>query len=331
MSGPDVKALQHDLSQVGLATPAAGTFGPQTQRNVRRFEKEYGLRVDGVATSSVVRELKAALSAGGASTYGSGGSGIGFPTASGTATKKSAKQLTDTPVVTQDGGSQHLGERTLRQGMKGHDVRVLQSYLTLVGYATNVDGSFGPGTKFNVMQFEQSHLLAADGVVTYGVQVVLRQAVAQALAGGAVGKATINSDGTATAPAGAPAVVQNVIAAANQIIDKPYRYAGGHSKWNDSAYDCSGAVSYALHGGGLLSSPEDSTGLESFGQAGPGKWITVYADSGHTFVVVAGIAFDTADFGGPNIPSGTGPRWRTNPTGNLADGGNYVVRHPAGL
>ena len=77
--------------------------------------------------------------------------------------------------------------------------------------------------------------------------------------------------------------------------------------------------------------PEDSTGLESCGSAGPGKWITVYADSGHTFVVVAGIAFDTADYGGPNIPSGTGPRWRTNPTGNLADGGNYVVRHPAGL
>ena len=122
-----------------------------------------------------------------------------------------------------------------------------------------------------------------------------------------------------------------MIAAANQIIDKPYIYAGGHGKWNDTGYDCSGAVSYALHGAGLLSSPEDSTGLESYGSPGPGKWITIYADSGHTWVVVAGIAFDTADYGGPNIPSGTGPRWRTNPTGNLADGGNYVVRHPAGL
>ncbi len=329
MSGPDVKALQNDLTKVGLNTPTVGSYGPVTQRNVRRFEQEYGLRVDGVATLTVVRELRAALSAGGASTYGSGGSGIGFPAAS--STKTSSKQLTDTPVVKQDGGSQHLGERTLRQGMQGHDVRVLQSYLTLVGYPTNVDGSFGPTTKTNVMEFEQSHLLTADGVVTYGVQVVLRQAVAQAMAGGAVAKATINSDGTATAPAGAPTVVQNVIAAANQIIDKPYIYAGGHSKWNDSGYDCSGAVSYALHGGGLLSSPEDSTGLESWGEAGPGKWITVYADSGHTFVDVAGIAFDTADYGGPNIPSGTGPRWRTNPTGNLADGGNYVVRHPAGL
>jgi peptidoglycan hydrolase-like protein with peptidoglycan-binding domain len=330
MTGPDVKSLQRDLTEVGLPTPAVGSYGPETQRNVRTFEKEYGLRTDGVASRNVIQELKAALSAGGASTYGSGGTGIGFPTVSPT-TKKTAKQVTDTPVVKQDGGSQHLGERTLHQGMKGHDVRVLQSYLTLVGFATNVDGSFGASTKTSVMQFEQTHLLTADGVVTYGVQVVLRQAVAQALAGGTVGKATINSDGTASAPAGAPAVVQNVIAAANQIIDKPYIYAGGHSRWVDNGYDCSGSVSYALHGGGLLSSPEDSTGLESWGQAGPGKWITVYADAAHTWVVVAGIAFDTADFGGPNIPSGDGPRWRRNPTGNLADGGNYVIRHPAGL
>ena len=151
-----------------------------------------------------------------------------------------------------------------------------------------------------------------------------------ALAGGAVGNATINADGTATAPAGAPAVVQQMIAAANQIIDKPYIYAGGHGRWNDSGYDCSGAVSFALHGGGLLSSPEDSTGLESYGSPGPGNWITIYADAGHTWIVIAGIAFDTAHFG-PTTPGGTGPRWLTNPTGNLADGGDYVVRHPTGL
>jgi hypothetical protein len=126
--------------------------------------------------------------------------------------------------------------------------------------------------------------------------------------------------------------VQEVIAAANQIIDKPYIYGGGHASFNDVGYDCSGSVSYALHGGGLLSSPEDSSELESYGSPGAGKWITVYANAGHTWVVVAGIAFDTADFGGPNIPSGTGPRWRSDPIGNLSDGtGGYVVRHPAGL
>ncbi len=231
----------------------------------------------------------------------------------------------------QNGGSQHLGQRTLRPGMKGHDVRVLQGYLTLVGLPTAVDGSYGPSTKANVIQFQLAHGMKGNAVFTYAESLILRQAVAGALASGPVGKARINPDGTATAPQGAPAVVQQVMTAANQIIDKPYIYAGGHASWNAPGYDCSGSVSYALHGGGLLSSPEDSTGLESYGSPGPGKWITIYADAAHTWVVVAGIAFDTADFGGPDIPSGTGPRWRRNPTGNLADGGDYIVRHPSGL
>ena len=233
--------------------------------------------------------------------------------------------------VAQDGGSQHLGERTLKQGMRGHDVRVLQGYLTVAGYPTSIDGDFGPGTKANVVKFETAHQLSpANGVVTYAQSRALRQVVATALAGGAVSKATINSDGTATAPAGAPPAVQAMIAAANQIIDKPYIYAGGHGRWNDNGYDCSGAVSFALHGAGLLSSPEDSTELESYGSAGPGKWITIYANAGHTWIVVAGIAFDTAHYG-PTTPGGTGPRWLSNPTGNLADGQNYVVRHPSAL
>ena len=123
-----------------------------------------------------------------------------------------------------------------------------------------------------------------------------------------------------------------MINAGNQIIGKPYVYAGGHGKWNDTGYDCSGAVSYVLHGAGMLSQSEDSTGLESYGSPGPGKWVTIYANSGHTWIVIAGRAFDTANFGGPNIPAGTGPRWRSNPLGNLNDGtGGYVVRHPAGL
>jgi peptidoglycan hydrolase-like protein with peptidoglycan-binding domain len=242
--------------------------------------------------------------------------------------------------VKQDGGSQHLGERTLRQGMQGHDVRVLQGYLTVVGYPTNIDGSFGPTTKTNVIAFEQAHGLSANGIVTYNDQVVLRQTVAQTQvsspvsspSSGPVSHATLNSDGTVTAPTGAPLAVQEMITAANQIIDKPYIYAGGHSRWNDSGYDCSGSVSYALHGAGLLSSPEDSTGLESFGSAGPGKWVSVYADSGHTFIVIAGLAFDTAHYG-TTTPSGTGPRWLTpsKALANLSDGGSYVVRHPSGL
>ncbi len=338
MTGPDVMTLQRDLTRVGLPTPSVGRFGAATKRTVRRFERVYHLPVNGIVKPSFVRELKLLLATGphavavADSSSANGGSGIGGGSAT-KSTKSSGKAGSRTTVTTvkRNGSSQHLGQRTLRQGMHGHDVRVLQGYLTLVGYPTNVDGSFGPTTTTSVIAFKSAHGLRANGVVNYDDQLALRQAVAQALAGGAVSNATINPDGTATAPAGAPAVVQTVIASANQIIGKPYLYAGGHGKWNDVGYDCSGSVSYALHGAGLLSTSEDSTGLESYGSPGPGKWITIYADSSHTWVVVAGIAFDTANYGGPNIPSGSGPRWRTNPTGNLADGGNYVVRHPSGL
>ena len=145
------------------------------------------------------------------------------------------------------------------------------------------------------------------------------------------GGESVGGNGTIPIPSGVPEVVQKVIAGGNAIADFPYIWGGGHASFIANGYDCSGSVSYALHGGGLLSSPEDSTGFETYGDSGPGKWITLYADSAHVFVVIAGRAFDTADYGGPNIPSGTGPRWRYNPTGNLADGGHYIIRHPAGL
>jgi peptidoglycan hydrolase-like protein with peptidoglycan-binding domain len=215
--------------------------------------------------------------------------------------------------------------------MSGHDVRVLQGYLTVAGLPTSVTGYFGPVTTGNVIAFESGQHMSADGIVTVPVEKALRAAVAAVAAVPPTGRTRINADGTATAPAGAPPVVRAVVAAANRIIHKPYIYAGGHGRWNDSGYDCSGSVSYALHGGGLLAASEDSTGLESYGSPGPGRWITVYANAGHTWVVVAGRAFDTANFSGPNIPGGSGPRWRYDPTGNLADGGDYVVRHPAGL
>jgi cell wall-associated NlpC family hydrolase len=253
-----------------------------------------------------------------------GGSGLTSSTG-----KKVTKKRRTTKKRTVRRSFTRLGLRSLRQGMHGKDVRLLQGYLTVIGYPTSVDGAFGPLTRRSVVGFEQANALLANGVATVKDQQVLRTVVSKAQTTSPAGTATINSDGTATAPAGAPAVVQQVIAAANQIIDKPYIYGGGHKSFNSSGYDCSGAVSYALHGGGLLASPEPSTGLETFGLPGAGKWITVYANGGHTWVAVAGIAFDTANYGGPNIPSGSGPRWRRDPTGNLRDGTDYVVRHPA--
>lgn len=134
-------------------------------------------------------------------------------------------------------------------------------------------------------------------------------------------RAKLLSNGDAVAPAGAPLAVRGAIAAANRINHLPYIWGGGHGSFSDSGYDCSGAVSYALHGGGLLSSPLDSTGLEFWGSPGVGNWITVFANSGHTYAVIAGLRWDTSGTGG------NGPRWSTE----MRSSAGFVARHPSGL
>lgn len=130
-------------------------------------------------------------------------------------------------------------------------------------------------------------------------------------------------DGVAIAPANAPAGVKKVIAAANRIRTKPYIWGGGHGRWWDKGYDCSGAVSFALRGTGLLPVPLDSTGLMSWGEPNTGSWISVYANAGHTYAVIAGLRWDTA-----GSAHGTGPRWYTSISSAVA--GKFVVRHPPG-
>jgi peptidoglycan hydrolase CwlO-like protein len=136
------------------------------------------------------------------------------------------------------------------------------------------------------------------------------------------GHATLDSNGDAIPPANAPLAIRGVIEAANQINDLPYIWGGGHGSFSASGYDCSGAVSYALHGGGFLSSPLDSTGLEVWGESGGGNWITVFANSGHAWAYIAGLRWDT---GGPG--GGSGPRWSTV---MRDDASSFVARHPAG-
>ena len=117
-------------------------------------------------------------------------------------------------------------------------------------------------------------------------------------------------------------MVAAVIQAGNQIARTPYKWGGGHGAWADTGYDCSGSVSIALAGAGLLSSPLDYTGFERWGAAGPGRWITVYANSVHAFMVVAGLRFDTSGRSGP-----LGTRWQPA----MRSTAGFVARHPPGL
>jgi cell wall-associated NlpC family hydrolase len=116
-------------------------------------------------------------------------------------------------------------------------------------------------------------------------------------------------------------VVKAVIAAGNEIATKPYKWGGGHGAWRDSGYDCSGSVSFALAGAGLLQAPLNSTGFLTYGDSGPGRWITLYTNHGHMFMVVAGLRFDTSGAQG-------GTRWQ--PVDGRSYGG-FTVRHPPGL
>ena len=132
--------------------------------------------------------------------------------------------------------------------------------------------------------------------------------------------------GYAAAPADAPVQVQEAIFAANEIVGRPYVYGGGHRSFKSDGYDCSGTVSYALHGGSLLRSPLASGDFMQWARKGAGRWITVYANGGHAWVKIAGLRLDTSAAGEPTS-SGDGPRWRTN----LRGGRGFARRHPAGF
>lgn len=142
-------------------------------------------------------------------------------------------------------------------------------------------------------------------------------------------------DGVAIPPAGAPTRVKRVFAAANRIVEKPYVYGGGHKPFSqiwrklDRGYDCSGTVSHALYGGRFLKSPLDSGSFMSWAKRGPGRWITVYTNPGHAYIVIGGLRLDTSSGGRSTIDetrSGDGPRWRKY---NRSPRG-FVARHPSG-
>jgi peptidoglycan hydrolase-like protein with peptidoglycan-binding domain len=192
---------------------------------------------------------------------------------------------------------------------RGSSVRRLQDRLGVAA-----DGVFGPGTARAVKRFQRDHGLTADGVVGPATWSALG-------IGGALPVLKRTRLRGVHPGSGLPAAVSRAIAAANRIAGRPYRFGGGHRSFSDSGYDCSGSVSYVLHGAGRLGSPLDSSALMSYGAAGAGRWITIYANPGHAYMVIRGRRYDTTG------RSESGSRWQQVDRSSAG----YVVRHPPGL
>jgi peptidoglycan hydrolase-like protein with peptidoglycan-binding domain len=239
-------------------------------------------------------------------------------------------------TITAESVAAGYATRTLKVGSSGSDVRVLQRYLDTAGFDTDVDGQFGPGTRRSVMSFETAESRRANGKASTTEQRLV-QARAEAAPEAPVSpvpaptaptaptapveKAYLGADGLAVAPASAPPEVQAIIAAGNAIATAPYKYGGGHGRWVDSGYDCSGSVSYVLHAAGLLDTALDSSGLMDWGESGRGTWVTIRSNPGHAYMIVAGLRFDTS------ARRAAGNRW----SAQMRSARGYTARHPEGL
>ena len=233
------------------------------------------------------------------------------------------------PVADAVAAKRIFGKRALHQGMRGRDVRVLQDFLTRAGFDTTIDGQYGSRHGSAVRSWERQRrapgqrprLAPRRQGAAHHRRVELRRARAGRASRRPPARPIVGPDGLAVAPADAPPQVQAIIAAGNRIATKPYKYGGGHGKWEDTGYDCSGSMSYAFHGAGMLDEALDSTGFMSWGEAGKGTWVTIYAKGSHAYMIVAGLRFDTSG------RADQGTRWQAD----MRSTSGYTVRHPAGL
>ena len=292
-------ALTGTMTVTTAATPLATTAHAAAKplkkgskgRRVRAAQRLLGIRADGLFGRGTRRAVKRFQSA-----HGLKPDGVIGP-ATWAALRRAAPSG---------------NRRAPKIASRGASVRLLQRSL-----GVTADGVFGPATQRAVKRFQRAHGLTADGVVgpaTWaalghaGISTILKRAHAKRAPGG-------------SGAGGLPIRVRRIIAAGNRIADKPYKYGGGHGQWEDTGYDCSGSVSYALHGAGYLDAALTSGDFMSWGSPGPGRWVTIYAAPGHVYMIVNGRRFDTTG------RDENGTRWQTAARSSAG----YVVRHPPGL
>ncbi len=289
------------LIEAGAPDSAEAVVVKSRGGDVRQLQRAIGVSADGVFGPATERALKRWQRARGLTADGIAGPNT-----------RAALGLGAGPVLKRKRGAAGSGTRARRSSGRraaqgGGGVRSLQRRI-----GVPADGVFGPGTEAALKRWQSAHGLTPDGVAGPNTRRALGMGPGRVLkrrgSGGGGG-------------GGGLSTVQQVIRAANRIATTPYKYGGGHRSFRDSGYDCSGSVSYALHGAGLLRSPLDSSAFMSYGAPGRGRYITIYANRSHVFMSVNGRRFDTT------ARSETGSRWTNT---NRSPSG-FVMRHPPGL